>query len=226
MNYLWQEFNIKTFPAETIVFRDGEFIPELSTLDSTTITKKYKLPVHVIYVGDINGEKKLEINISIPDQVVFLTAKFQNKKPAFLNVFIKNTGKNSLIKGKVVAENYSELKIDITGLHKESDTEINIQTKVVAHNGSETKLIGTAKIDSNCKNCNSNIGFSALADKSAKIEFLPSQHISAIPISADHSASIYKGTDVQIEFLRETGLSKTEIEYVLREAFVNDFAEF
>ena len=43
MSYLWQEFNIKTFPAETLVFRNGLFCEELSDyndLDSLEFTIK------------------------------------------------------------------------------------------------------------------------------------------------------------------------------------------
>ena len=45
MSYMWNEFNIKTFPAETIVYRDGEYCPDLSTLENKPIDKKYDLPV-------------------------------------------------------------------------------------------------------------------------------------------------------------------------------------
>ena len=45
MSYIWQDFNIKTFPAETVVFRDGVFCPELSTLESPVIDKNYDLKV-------------------------------------------------------------------------------------------------------------------------------------------------------------------------------------
>ena len=34
MSYLWQEFNIKTFPAETLVFRDGVFYEDLSDYEN------------------------------------------------------------------------------------------------------------------------------------------------------------------------------------------------
>ncbi|MBN1325313.1 MAG: SufD family Fe-S cluster assembly protein [Alphaproteobacteria bacterium] len=226
MNYLWQEFNIKTFPAETIVYRDGVFIPELSTLESTDIDKNYKLPVHIIYFGEIIGDNNLNINISIPDQEVFLTVKIQNKIPAFLNIYIKNTGKNSFLKGKVISQNYSNLKIKQIGHHLASDTKIIIHTKVIAHSESDTKIIGTAIIEKNCKNCTSDIKMSALANISAKIEFLPSQLISSEPTVADHSASLYKGTDSQIRFLREAGLSREEIKQALREAFINDIDLF
>jgi hypothetical protein len=222
MNYLWQEFNIKTFPAETIVFRDSVFQPELSTLESLSISKHYNKPIHIIYVGEIEGDKKLDIDISVPDQEVFLSVKIQNKKPAFLNIFIKNTGKKSSFIGKIIAQNYSELKIEKFGHHKESDTIIKIDTKIIAHKDSKSKLLGTAKIDKNIQNCDSDIKFYALADKSAQIEFLPAQLISSVPQSADHSASIYKATNTQIEFLQESGLSTTEVKKVLEEAFIND----
>lgn len=226
MNYLWQEFNIKTFPAETIVYRDGVFIPELSTLKSTVIDKKYDLPVHIIYFGEIEGNKKLDIIVSVPDQEVFLTAKIQNKKPAFLNIFIKNTGKNSFLRGKIIAQNFSDLKLEEFCHHTESDTEIKIHTKIVAHQNSDTKITGTAKIDTCLKDCDSDITFSSLADKSARIEFLPSQLISSPPLSAGHSASVYKANNHQIEYLCESGLSILEIKEVLEEAFINDLDLF
>ena len=67
---MWDEFNIKTFPAETIVFRDGVFCPDLSTLESTNVDKKYDLPVHIIYIGEIAGKCRLEINIGAENQSV------------------------------------------------------------------------------------------------------------------------------------------------------------
>ena len=54
MSYLWQEFNIKTFEAETLVFRDGVFCEDLSDYESMNfepesnsinITKTPKLPI-------------------------------------------------------------------------------------------------------------------------------------------------------------------------------------
>ena len=57
MSYIWQDFNIKTFEAETVVFRDGVFCPELSTLESPEISSNYDLPIHFIYVG--NGDSIL-----------------------------------------------------------------------------------------------------------------------------------------------------------------------
>ena len=56
---MWNEFNIKTFPAETIVYRDGLYCPELSTIDNENVNKKYDLPVHIIYVGELKDKNLL-----------------------------------------------------------------------------------------------------------------------------------------------------------------------
>lgn len=225
-NYLWQEFNIKTFPAETIVFLDGVFRPELSTLESATIDQKHDLPVHIIYAGEIADENNLDIDIKVADQKVFLTAKVKNKKPAFLNIFIKNTGKKSFFQGRVLVENYSELDVYTKGHHLAPDTEIIIMTKLLAHVGTKSKLIGDAEIEKDCPNCNSDIGFSAMAASDAKIEFAPKQFIKTPPESAKHSASIYKGSQSQIDYLRQTGLGGAEVKAALEEAFANDFGLF
>ena len=77
MSYIWQDFNIKTFPAETVVFRDGVFCPELSTLDNPVLDKNYDLPVHYIYVGELTGENNLDIiiNENVKNQKIFLSFK-------------------------------------------------------------------------------------------------------------------------------------------------------
>ena len=107
MSYMWNEFNIKTFPAETIVYRNGKYCPDLSTISSGVIDKKYDLPVHIIYVGEIADLNELNIEINVENQPVFLSVDIKNKKPAFLNIFIKNTGKNSELRGHVFVENFS-----------------------------------------------------------------------------------------------------------------------
>lgn len=226
MTYLWQEFNIKTFPAETIVYRDGVFDPSLSTIESGLIDQKYDLPIHIIYVGEISGDKNLEINVLVPDQDIFLTIKIKNKLPAFLNIYVKNTGEMSIIKGQILIQNYSVLNVIIKCHHLAEKTGILIKTKVVAHASSDTKLMGSTEIEQDCPDCESDIGFSALAAADARIEFSPAQFIRAAPIRAEHSASIYRGTPNQIEFLRETGLSGVEVTGVLEEAFMNDFLLF
>ncbi len=218
---MWNEFNIKTFPAETIVFRDGVYCPELSTLENKPINKKYRRPVHVIYVGDIDGEKNLDIAVGVQNQIVIVSVNVKIKKSAFLNIFIKNAGEFSKIQGTVLIENNGNLEYKCKTRHLCENTAILIKSKVLARKNSNTKMTGGAIIDKNSKNCESDIALTAMAEKDAKIEFLPEQQIKSEPIRADHSASIYKPTQAQITFLRQAGLGTFEVDDVLKEAFLS-----
>ena len=223
MSYMWNEFNIKTFPAETIVFRDGVYCPDLSTLEYAPIDKKYKLPVHIIYVGEIAGENDLNIDLGAENQKIIITVKIKNKKPAFLNIFIKHAGKNSEIKANIALQNYSDLNYKCVAHHLYENTAILIKNKILAGKDSKSIMSGNAIINKNCPDCISDVSFSAMVEKNAKIEFLPQQNISSEPISAEHSANIYRGTDAQIIYLRQSGLGTFEVEDVIKEAFLNDF---
>jgi len=231
MSYLWQEFNIKTFPAETLVFRDGVFCKDLSDYECAnfnekdniiTIIKKSNLPVHIIYIGEITGNINLSIDILVPDTKVIMSMKITNKKPAFLNIFIKNTGKKSLFDGQIISQNYTSLEIDINGQHLCENTGIFVKTRVLAHKQSETTLKGFAKIDKNCKLCDSNISFSVMADETAKIILNPNQFIQSVPNKAIHSAYLYKPNENQINYLRGSGLSGVEVKNILEEAFLSE----
>ena len=231
MSYLWQEFNIKTFPAETLVFRNGVFCEDLSDYKSAefnqnentiNILKTPKSPIHIIYIGEITGNIDLNINILAKNTKVIMTNKIINKKPAFLNIFVKNTGKNSLFNGQIIAQNYTDLKITAVGQHLCENTGIFIKTRVLAHKNTNTFLIGTAKIDKNKKYCDSDISFSVMADKSAKITMKPTQYIQSVPEKAIHSASLYKPNDNQINYLHSSGLSGTEVQNILEEAFLSE----
>ena len=226
MSYLWNEFNIKTCAAQTVVYRDGVFCPELSTIAGTDFRENFDKPIHIIYVGEIAGENRLDINIYVENQPVFLTAKIKNKKPAFFNIFIKNAGKNSEFRGHVMLENFSNLETDFVMQHSASDTVALLHTKILAEKNTLSKLSGVAIIDANTKNTTSDINFSALADKTARIEFTPAQRISAVPNDAGHSASLYRPGTPQIEYLRGAGLARDEIRDALREAFLNDYSLF
>ena len=226
MSYMWENFNIKTFPAETVVFCDGVFQKDLSTIKNTDINEKYDLPIHIIYVGNICDENNLNVNISVENQKVFLTVKIKNEKPAFFNIFIKNAGKNSEFRGHILLENNNELNCNFIAQHDDADTTILIKTKLLAGKDSKSKLSGTAIINKNCDNINSDVSFSALADKNARIEFMPAQRISAVPNTADHSAAMFKPTDAQIEYLRQAGLSGQESIEAMKEAFINDMNLF
>lgn len=221
MSYLWQEFNIKTFPAETIVYRDGVFCPELSTIQSGKIDKNYDLPVHIIFVGEITGKCRLDIDILVENQPVVISAKIKNKKPAFFDIFVKNAGKNSELRGTVLIENSSDITFNITANHAADNTTIVVKNKLVADAGSNSKMHGAAIIPKNINGCVSDIGFAALMDEDAVLEFSPSQYISAIPASAEHSSAIYAPTPPQILYLRQAGLNGAETVATMRQAFID-----
>ncbi len=220
---MWKEFNIKTFPAETIVYRDGVFCADLSTIKNGPIDKKYDLPVHIIYVGEIAGENTLNIDVDIDNQPVFFSVRVKNKMPAFFNILIKNAGKNSEIRGTVLLENASELIYDCTARHVSENTGVFVKNKLFARENSKSKLTGLAIIERGAVGANSDIGFSAMVESPAKIEFMPAQRISAVPNSADHSASIFAPSDMQIQYLRGAGLGTAEVDTTMRQAFMNDF---
>ena len=221
MSYMWNEFNIKTFPAETIVYRDGKYYPDLSTLENKTIDKKYDLPVHIIYVGEISDDNNLNIELGADNQDVILTVKIKNKKPAFFNIFIKNAGKNSKITANVFIENFSEITYKCLTKHLSPDSDIFVTNKIWGDKNSKSVLSGSAIINKNCENCGSDLSFSAMIEQGAKIDFMPAQRISSIPKQADHSASIYTPTDAQILYMRQAGLGTLEIKDVTKEAFLN-----
>lgn len=226
MSYMWDEFNIKTFAAETIVYRNGVFCPELSTLPNGDVDTHYELPVHIIYIGEIAGNCRLDINISAENQPVFLDVRAKNKKPAFLNIFIKNTGKNSELRGHVLLENTGDLTYDCRAEHMAPNTTILVQNNILAGEKTVSKISGAAKIDTGCNECESDISFSALCDKSARVEFTPAQYISAVPKSAGHSAALYRPGAFQIEYLRQSGLTVAEANDAMRDAFRNNFTLF
>ena len=222
MSYMWNEFNIKTIPAETIVFRDGVYCGELSTLKNAPINTKYDLPVHIIYVGEIAGENRLDVLVGADNQDVIISANIKIKKPAFLNIFIKNAGKNSKISGTVLLDNESDLTYNCDARHLYKNTAILIKNKVLAGKNSNSKLSGLATIDAGCEGCESDVAFVAMAEVGAKIDFMPGQRIKSEPARADHSAAIYKPTDAQVFYLRGAGLSGVEVDTALKEAFLSE----
>ena len=229
MSYLWQEFNIKTFEAETLVFKDGFFCPELSDYENIdfnnnliSINKTPKLPIHIIYIGEISGDINLNIDINSVDTNIIMTMKILCKKPTFLNIFVKNKGKNSIFDGKIIIKNYDLLKMNIKGTHYQEKTNIYLKTKVAAYKNSKNYLEGTAEIEKNTLNCDSDISFSVLADENTLISISPKQYISSVPEKASHSASIYKPKDNQIYYLKTSGLSSDEVKSVLEQSFLEE----
>ncbi len=219
---MWNEFNIKTFPAETIVYRDGVYCPDLSTLENIPVNTNYDLPVHIIYVGEIAGKNTLNVAVGTENQDVIISINVKIKKPAFLNIFIKNAGKNSKISGTVLLQNDSDLEYNCDAQHLYKNTAILIKNKVLAGKNSNSKLSGMATIKKDCDDCESDIAFVAMVEQGAKIDFMPGQRIKSEPIRADHSAAIYKPTDAQIFYLRGAGLSGMEVDTALKEAFLSE----
>ena len=228
MSYIWQDFNIKTFRAETVVFRDGVFCPEFSTLDGPVIDKKYDLPVHFIYVGEISGDNNLDIviNENVKNQKIYLSGKIKVVNNARLNISIKNSGIDSDLRGFFIVENHGVFNCNLDAYHLCRKTGIFIKTRVLGYKNSESNLNGTAHIYKYCENCESDITFAALATPDAKITFLPAQRISSVPKRADHGASIYSPKPIQVQYLRAAGLGTIEVNDVMRAAFMNDFSLF
>ncbi len=228
MSYMWNKFNIKTFPSETLVYVDGVFQSDISTLAETeNISTKYDLPIHIIYVGTLERENTLNINITAENQPVFLTVDIKNKTPAFLNIFIKNAGKNSELRGHIMMQNYSDLVTKIIAEHTAPDTGILLQSKIIGNKDSYSKISGTAIINQGCPHTKSDIRLSGYAtDKSAKIRLNPVQRIKSVPDFAEHSAYMMHITAPQEDYLRTAGLSGAEVKSAMIEAFTKDFNLF
>ena len=228
MSYMWNKFNIKTFPSETIVYVDGIFRPDISTMAETEIfSKKYDLPIHIIYVGKIVRESTLNINITANNQPIFLTVNLENNFPGFLNIFIKNAGKNSELRGHILVKNYSDFAGKIVAEHICADTGILIQTKIIGYKNSYSRVSATAIINKNCPNTKSDIRLAGhTIDQSAKIRFAPTQRIKSVPDFAEHSAYMMHVTEPVEYYLRAAGLSGAEVKDAVTEAFTKDFNLF
>lgn len=224
MTYIWQDFNIKPILAETIVFRDGVFCPEFSTLESPEISKNYDLPVHIIYVGDLTDDYVLDINVpeNVKNQKIFFSVNVNIKKNADFKIVIKNSGINSHVRGFVVLQNHGDLKFNVSAHHLCRKTGIFVKTRLVGYKNSVSELYGAANIYQYCEDCQSDIYFSCMIDNSARVVLKPVQKISGVPESASHSANIFEVTKPQIEYLHESGLSDNQINDVMRDAFTSN----
>ncbi|MCL2369169.1 MAG: SufD family Fe-S cluster assembly protein [Alphaproteobacteria bacterium] len=233
MNFIWEQFNIKTFPARPVVFVGGVYNKDLSDenaakiidTENTTeiIPTDGDLPVHIICVGEISGDKKIIIKSSIlnPQSSIYFSLKAKNKTPAVLDILCENTGKNSEIIGDVVIQNYDKLKVNIVADNLSGGTGVFIKTRILAHENTDTELMANANIVANAPGCKNDISFSVMAADGAKIKMTPAQKIHSVPTLADHAASIYRAADAQIEYLASAGMSPDDIKNVLEEAFLN-----
>ena len=210
MAYLFDDFkNIKTFPAQARVYRDGVFVPELSEDSGDS-----SLPLHIIHIGKITGTHNWFVDAN-ENRNVFLTARIETSSETKINIEINANLEGIGIEAKIFIVNSGKLNIEVTGNNNRSRTKINAQTKLMALNDSENVLVGLANIPSDTKDCESDIGFSALCEPNVKtLKISPVQRISSIPITAKHNASLYKPSVAQVKYLETaglTGLSATEL---------------
>ncbi len=232
MKKIFSKFNISKFLSYEIIFKDNKLLSNIKDniieIKNTNIdiNKKITLPIHIIYIGDILKDNNINININIDNQEVFLTLKLINKLKNNLNININNNGKNSKFKGKIIIKNESILDIKENCNHLNKNTEIILYTRIINLKNSNSRISAVANIEKNLKECISDINFSAIAEINSKIDFLPVQYIKSIPISADHSASLYKENQKQIEYLKNSGLNKNKINKILKEAFIKDIEIF
>ena len=207
MKKIFSKFNISKFLSYEIIFKDSKLLSNIKDniieIKNTNIdiNKKITLPIHIIYIGDILKDNNLNININ-------------------------NNGKNSKFKGKIIIKNESILDIKENCNHLNKNTEIILYTRIINLKNSNSRISAVANIEKNLKECISDINFSAIADINSKIDFLPVQYIKSIPISADHSASLYKENQKQTEYLKNSGLNKNRINKILKESFIKDIEIF
>jgi hypothetical protein len=215
MNYLWNEFDIPTFPSKTLVFLDGVFRADLSTSESLEI-KADALPTHII----IKGGNRLPHEIVLDaGAVVYMTALI-NGGDNKVNIVAKGAGARFL--AGIYIENDLFAKIDITANHLANDTEISADTRIFANKNSDTSAGVCANIGSNLIGVKNSLNFQVLADKNIKnLKITPNQFINSEKINASHGASMDTGSPEAIRFLEESGLNSDEVNTALIEAFRN-----
>lgn len=229
MYNIYDKFNIKRVDSETLIFKDGVFCEDISFYkniiikdNNINIQKKHSKPIHIIYIGNIDKENILNIKINCAETNVIFSSKLEIKKPAILDINIKNTGKNSVFNGNIICKNNSNFKLNIKAEHIKENTSVFVKTKILSLNKSVTDLTGIAKINKNCINCDSDISFYVMAQEKAIIKMIPVQNIKSVPNSANHSASLYKTDKYQIEYLKNSGFSDIKIKQILKEAFLTE----
>ncbi|MDR1071427.1 MAG: SufD family Fe-S cluster assembly protein [Rickettsiales bacterium] len=218
MSYLFDHFkNIRTFPANTRVYRDGVFAPELSSENEGP-----GLPLHIIHIGKITGDHNWVIDMGGPRDV-FLTARIETEGAANISVEIDANLENMGFDGRMIVKNAGNLTLDVVGNNNKSGTRIRVETKLFADAGSESELRGLANIPADVSGAESDIGFSALCDPRAKsLAMSPAQRISSAPASAGHSASIYRPPAAQARYLETAGLTELESADLLNKVFLEE----
>lgn len=214
--------NIRSFPANTLVYKDGEFVPELST---DVKEKRPDLPFHIIYTGKITGEHNWTIPES-PDKPepnqIFITARLETYGTTKITLHIESSCTGQRFDGKIIIKNAGNLGLKVVGDNLHNDTEIKCQTKMFAGKDSESRLIGIANIPNGLMGASTDIGFSVLCDRPSFLEISPTQRISSVPKFAGHSASIYHPTCSQIRYLETAGMTDAESTALLNAAFMEE----
>jgi len=209
--------SIRTFPARTRVFRDGAFVPELSSEDAGA-----ELPLHIIHIGKIEGERNWFIDMT--DAVgVFFTARIEIASAAKIKLEVNANIENAEFDGKIIIKNAGKLDLGIIGGNNKSNTKIKCETKLFAAAGSENRMTGSAVVPANAKDAETDISFAALAMPGVKsLEMSPMQKISGIGATARHAASIYRPAATQIQYLKTAGLSASAATELLNRAFTEE----
>lgn len=218
MTYLFDDFkNIRTFPANTQVYRDGVLVPDLC--DNT---HGPDAPLHIIHIGKITGQKNWFIDMN-DTKPVFFTARITTDGTTKIRIEINANLENQGFDGKLFINNGGDLDLNIVANNNKSYTTISCNAKLFAMTNSMSNLIGTANIPSDVIETNSDIGFSALCAKNVgMLKMSPAQKISSIPKSATHSASIYHPAPAQVKYLEMAGLSDGDATELLNRAFMEE----
>jgi len=216
MAYLFEEFkNIRTFPARTRVYRDGEIVPELSSEEGAN------LPLHIIRIGKLTGAHNWFVDMDEAGDV-FLTARIETEGDTKINLRINPNLENIGFDGKLIIKNTGNLNLEIAGNNNRGGTRIKCQTKLFAAAGGENRLLGVANIPSGVRGAETDISFAALCEPNAFVSMSPRQRISSIPKSAEHSASIYRPAPAQIRYLETAGLTAAESSALLNQTFMEE----
>ncbi|MDR2268951.1 MAG: SufD family Fe-S cluster assembly protein [Rickettsiales bacterium] len=209
--------NIRMPLAETRVYKDGIFMPDLSSISEDT-----NLPLHIIHTGKITGVQNWAIDMN-ERRDVFLTARIETSGASKIKIEINANLENVGFDGKLIIKNSGRLDLEIIGNNNCNDTKIKCLTKLLAGADSENILTGLAVVPPNIAGAKTDISFSALCDPRAKLlQMSPTQRISSVPLAAEHSASIYRPAPPQIRYLETAGLSAVESAELLKRVFMEE----
>jgi hypothetical protein len=209
--------NIRTFPANTRVYRNGVFAPDLSDESMGA-----DFPLHIIHIGKIEGVHNWFIDVFDPRDV-FLTARIEADGDAKINLEINLNLENIGFDGKIFIKNAGDLTLNVIGNNNKSGTKIKCHAKLFAAAASRNNLSGLANIPSEIANAETDIAFSALCERGVKLlKMSPAQRISSVPENAGHSASIYRPAPAQIQYLETAGLSARESAELLDRVFMEE----